>query len=163
ARMQAGLRAVPGVESVSVVNAVPFMGGGGLRMGIQRNPDAKHRVGVPNFYTVGPGAYRALGLKLVAGRAPQPGDYRSGVSKLPVPAGSRVLVTRSLAAALWPGRKAVGKEFWVGHMLHFRVIGVIGQFARPQPPGFHPGRGGWSVLVPMQPGPKLAGTYLIRA
>ncbi len=163
ARMLAGLRAVPGVQSVSVINAVPFQGSGGLRMGIKRSADDKHHVGVPNFYAAGPGAFQALGLKLVAGRVPKAGDYRPDVAQLPVPNGSRVLVTRAFAQALWPGEKALGKEFWVGHMLHFRVIGVVAHFARPQPPGFQPGRGEWSIFVPVQPGPKLAGMYLIRA
>jgi len=159
ARMVSGLRAIPGMQSVSVVNTVPFGVPSG-NTGVMLDSAGKQFGGVVGLYTDGPGSFEALGLKLVAGRAPQAEDF------LPMatfaPHDSQVLVSRTLAEHLWPGQSPLGKEFWSGD-LHFRVIGVVANMARPGA-----GEGGvgtieWSVFVPTLPGHNLAGTYLLRA
>ncbi len=160
ARVIAGLRAIPGVQSVSLISGVPFSGAGlGTRAGVTLKPDSHQRVGVPQFYLAGPGAFKALGLDVVAGRAPTAGDY-APIDDF-VPKSASVLVTRALAEHMWPGQKPLGKVFWIGPV-HFRVIGVVAHFARPYPPGFGPDQAQWSVFVPALPGSKFAGTYLIR-
>jgi len=159
ARMVSGLRAIPGMQSVSVVNTVPFGVPSG-NTGVMLDSAGKQFGGVVGLYTDGPGSFEALGLKLVAGRAPQAEDFRPMATF--APHDSQVLVSRTLAEHLWPGQSPLGKEFWSGD-LHFRVIGVVANMARPGA-----GEGGvgtieWSVFVPTLPGHNLAGTYLLRA
>src|SRR5699024_178986 len=159
ARVVHALRGIPGVQSVSVINAVPFGERGGTA-GISLDAAKQRFGGVPHFYVAGPGAFEALGLRLVAGHAPGEADYRP-IDNM-VPDAADVLVTQSLANHLWPGESPLGKMFW-GLGTHFRVSGVVARFVRPAPPGFGPGQSQWSIFVPARPGAHLAGRYLIRA
>ncbi|KRE88597.1 hypothetical protein ASG87_08420 [Frateuria sp. Soil773] len=159
ARMLAGLRAVPGMQSASVVNTAPF----GLptgNAGINLDREGKRFGGVVGLYLDGPGSFEALGLRLVAGRAPQTGDFQPMVGF--APKDSQVVVSHTLAEHLWPGQDPLGKEFWSGDY-HFRVIGVVAHMARPGAGEGGTGTIEWSVFVPTQPGPNLVGTYLLRA
>lgn len=159
ARVLSGLRKVPGVQSVSVINAVPFGNHAGTA-GISLDAAGQQHGGVVDFYVGGPGSFAALGVQLVTGRAPQASDYQAVTSF--VPDDSAVWVTRALAEHLWPGANPLGKEFWCDRF-HFRVSGVLAHLSRPSG-----GEGGsetiqWSVFVPAQPGKNLAGVYLLRA
>lgn len=159
ARMVTGLRAIPGVQAVSVVSSVPF-GSQSTNAGVKLDRAGKHFGGVLGFYNDGPGSFEALGLKLVEGRAPRPDDFQPVATF--VPSDAQVLVSRTLAEQLWPGQSALGKEFWVGEY-HFRVMGVVAHMARTGAGEGGTGTIEWSVFVPALPGPNLAGTYLLRA
>jgi putative ABC transport system permease protein len=159
ARMLAGLRAIPGVQSASLVNSMPFGERRGTA-GITLDQAGKQPGGVVDFYLAGPGSLQALGLRVVAGRAPQADEYRPIANF--VPDDSQVLVTRALAGHLWPGADPLGREFWLD-TFHFRVIGVLDHLAIPQPGSRGQNSVEWSVFVPAQPGAHLAGTYLLRA
>jgi len=159
ARVTSGLRAIPALQSVSVINAVPFGDHAGTA-GISLDAAGQKHAGVVDFYLAGPGNFEALGLQLVAGRAPQANDYQPVSTFLPQNAD--VLVTRALAEHLWPGVDPLGKEFWCGEF-HFRVAGVIAHLARPYGGEGGPSTVEWSVFVPTQPGAQLAGVYLLRA
>ncbi|MBD8880585.1 FtsX-like permease family protein [Rhodanobacter sp. 7MK24] len=159
ARMLAGLRAIPGMQSATLISEVPFgpqTGAAGI------SPDAggfKDLIGVVDFVMAGPGTYKALGLKLVEGHLPQPGDYQPATSFAPEDV--QVLVTRALAEHAWPGESPLGKDFWCDKM-HFRVMGVVDHFARAQPGQYEMQQGEWTVFTPVVPGGSLAGTYLLR-
>ena len=159
ARALAVLRGIPGVQSVSLLNSIPF----GMRrgtVGITSDPAGQHYAGTVDFYIGAPGAFQALGLRLVAGHAPQSEDYQ------PVgdfaPAQASVLVTRDLAGHLWPGADPIGKQFWMDKS-PFRVIGVVDALVRPQPSGVRMDQRQCSVFVPGLPGPTFSGSYLLRA
>ena len=159
ARVLSGLAKLPGVQSVSAINQVPFGDHAGTA-GITTDAEGKHPGGVVDFFVGGPGSFKALGVQVVAGRVPQPDDYQP--VDFFVPDDSVVWVTRALAEHLWPGADPLGKEFWTGKF-HFRVAGVLAHLARP-----YGGEGGpdtieWSVYVPAQPGASLAAVYLLRA
>lgn len=159
ARVLGGLAKIPGMQSVSVINAVPFGDHAGTA-GISTDAEGKRRAGVVDFYVGGPGSFKALGLQLVAGSMPQASDFRPIDTYFPKDA--TVWVTRALAEHLWPGADPLGKEFWTGKF-HFRVGGVLAHLARP-----YGGEGGpstieWSVYAPADPGAQLAGVYLLRA
>lgn len=159
ARMIAGLEAIPGVESVHVINSVPFGPQAGVA-GITLDPAGKHQGGVVEFYMGNPGTPKALGLRLVAGQMPAVDAYQSIANFLPANAG--VLITRTLAQHLWPGQNALGKLFYLG-TYQYRVIGIVANLAM-QVYSEEGERGAqWTVFVPTRPGPQLAGTYLIRA
>jgi len=159
ARVLDGLRTIQGVQSVSVINAVPFGNHAGTA-GIKLSQDAQDIAGVVDFYVGGPGSFEALGLRVVSGRAPQAADMRVVDDFLPKSA--PVLVTRALAAHLWPGVDPLGQVIWcVGRP--FRVMGVLDHLARPAGGEGGPETREWSVFVPALPGPNLAGVYLLRA
>jgi len=160
ARMLAGLRGIAGMQSVSLINQVPFGPQAGAA-GISRDPGSfKNKIGVVDFVLGGPGTYEALGLKLVEGRLPQPDDYRPATNFAPPDA--QVLVSRALANHAWPGESPLGKEFWCDK-LHFRVIGVVDHLARAHPRDWGAQAVEWAVFTPVLPGGSLAGTYLLRA
>jgi putative ABC transport system permease protein len=159
ARMLSGLRAIDGVQSVTVINTVPF-GQQVSTAGITLSPSAPRASAVVDFYVGGPGSMQALGLKLVAGRAPQASDYVPITNFVPVEA--QLLMTRSLAEHLWPGENPLGKEFWCDKY-HFQVMGIIDRLAIAQPGSRGASSVDWSVFVPGLPGGTLAGSYLLRA
>ena len=159
ARVLAGLRSLPGMRSTTVTNTAPFSEKVGTA-GITTSQGAGKANAVIDFYIGGPGTLDAMGLRLINGRIPQPDEYALFTGF--VPENGVILVTRSLAEHLWPGVDPLGKEMWCDR-LHFRVIGVIEHLVRPNPAGFGPGTGDWSVFIPGLPGPKFAGTYLLKA
>jgi putative ABC transport system permease protein len=158
ARVTSALRAVPGLQSVAVVNAAPFgqpAGYAGISL------DREHFIAVPHFYAGGPGAVETLGLQLVAGRAFQPDDFQT--AELWLPQNTSVWITRAFAERLWPGQDPLGREFW-SDKYHFRVIGVMAHLTPPDPGGGHGDSAGeWSVFVPVIPGASLNGVYVLRA
>ena len=160
ARMLTGLQAIPGMQSVTLINQVPF----GPQMGaagVTHDPGTfKNLIGVVDFVLAGPGTFKALGLKLVAGRLPQPDDYQPAISF--VPNDAQVLVTRALAEHAWPNENPLGKDFWCDKF-HFRVVGVVDHFARAQPRQHGMSQAQWTVFTPTAPGGTLSGTYLLRA
>jgi len=158
ARALAALRAVPGVQSVAVINAAPFgdpTGYAGISL------DREHFIAVPHFYMGGPGAVETLGLHLVAGRAFRPDDFQQAA--LWLPPDNAVWITRAFAQRLWPGRDPLGQEFWQDK-IHFRVIGVMEHLTPPDPGGGHGDSAGeWTVFAPLLPGEALNGNYVVRA
>ncbi|NII12038.1 FtsX-like permease family protein [Oleiagrimonas sp. C23AA] len=158
ARMLAMLRGTAGVSSAALINAVPF-GDPAANAGIKLDPSEQGTHGVMHFYVGGPGAFQALGLKVVEGRAPQAGDYQPVADFTPKQA--PVVITRALATSLWPQGHPLGKSIWIGSR-RFRVIGVVKGLIRPAPftSSNRPAQG--SIFVPGQPGPQLVGRYLIR-
>jgi putative ABC transport system permease protein len=160
ARMLTGLRSIPGMQSVTVINQVPFGPQAGAA-GVSHDPGSfKNTIGVVDFVLGGPGTYQALGLKLVEGRLPQADDYRPATNFAPPDA--QVLVSRALADHAWPGESPLGKDFWCDK-LHFRVMGVVDHLARAHPHDWGTQATEWTVFTPTLPGGSLAGTYLLRA
>ncbi len=160
ARMLNGLRALPGMQSVSLINQVPFgpqVGAAGISLD---QGSFTNTIGVVDFVLAGPGTFQALGLKLVEGSLPSADDYLLATNLAPPDA--RVLVSRALADHAWPGQSPLGKEFWCDK-LHFRVIGVVDHLARAHPHDWGAQSVEWTVFTPAQPGGSLAGTYLLRA
>jgi len=159
ARAMTALRSVPGVQSVMLINSIPF----GMRRGtagITTDAAGQHFGGVIEFYVGGPGSLRALGTKIIAGRAPQPDDFQAFEGLMPETAS--IQITQALAEHLWPGANPLGKEVWLDKS-HFRVVGVLKDLVRPDPQGWTVEQRKWSVFVPAAPGPLLTGSYLVRA
>ena len=159
ARVLAGVAKIPGLQSATVINTVPFGDHTGTA-GIFTDAASKHFAGIVDFYVGGPGSFEALGLQLVAGSKPQASDYRSMTQF--VPENATVWVTRALAEHLWPGADPLGKEIW-SDKFHFRVGGVLAHLARPYGGQGGPGTIEWSVYAPALPGRANAGVYLLRA
>ena len=159
ARVLTGLRSIPGMQSVSVLNSIPFGARRGTA-GITLDMAGQHFGGVVEFYVGGPGSMQALGLHVTSGRGPQPDDFRTFEGLMPTDAS--VQITRSLAEHLWPGTDPLGKDFWLDKW-HYRVVGVIDHLVRPDPSNWQGDSKDWSIFVPALPGKFLAGSYLLRA
>lgn len=159
ARVMSALRAIPGVESVGVISAVPF-GEPGIRAGVSTDEALEQPGGVLDFYLGDSAALQALSLRLVAGRMPEPAEY-TPVAQY-VPSNAPVLITQQLAERYWPGQSAVGRSLWALDT-RFTVIGVVEHLIISQPGGGEALGNDWSLFVPASPGPYLAGRYIVRA
>ncbi|MDN5924542.1 MAG: ABC transporter permease [Xanthomonadales bacterium] len=123
------LRALPGVKSAAAVDALPF-NGNSWYTSTSVAPDGPIKASLVVFNGT-PGELETLGLKLVAGRdfhaneyVPKSGDS-GGLKHVPA-----AIVTRALAAQLFPGQSAVGKLIYpYDHGV--RIVGVVAQLLRP--------------------------------
>jgi predicted permease len=121
---------LPGVNRVAVGTVVPWRDANSFGPGFefwadgldrapgQENPRA-------NFRTVSPGFFAALGVPLVSGRDFDDNDRRDGELV--------VIVSRSLAERLFPGREALGRGLvWTDPVMKFidvstkprRIVGI---------------------------------------
>ncbi len=101
-RQMAAVRALPGVQSVAYTNQGPVRQGG--NNGNLFDADAEERTNIPTIpqYMVSPDFFATLGLTLVEGQLPV--TPIAVDTKTPSP----LVLTRSLAEKLFPGRSAVG-------------------------------------------------------
>ncbi len=167
----AALRAIPGVQAAVAVDSLP-LGRNDSSYGTCANQQAWNRAmaarslnGVqgclnPSVYSGSPGELEALGLHLVAGRDFQPDDYvpaKPGYVAANVPS---AIVTRSLAAKLYPGRDALGQSLYMGGRPPMRIVGVVENLLRPRLR--EPGVNQYSVLLPSIPGEPSV-TYVLRS
>jgi len=159
ARVVGGLRGIAGVQSISVVNAVPF-GEPAVIAGVYLDQANTQFGGVVDFYVAGPGTAEVMGIHLLLGRMPTQDEYME-IAQL-VPKEAPVLLTRVLAEHFWPGQNPIGKMIWsIGS--RFRVIGIVDHLTIPQPGAGEEKDPDWSIFIPGLPGPQLAGKYLLRA
>jgi predicted permease len=107
-------RAVPGVAQAAITDALPLDRNRqwGLRhIGSQRKDD-----GVSVFlYVVGPGYFGTMGIPLTAGRDFSAADR---AKTLPV-----AIISKSAAAAMWPGQDPIGRHVTTG--AEVEVIGIV--------------------------------------
>ena len=162
----AALRGVPSVEGVTAINSFPLRGSGWTE-GVSRHAgagDIQSQDGNVDVYALDEAGVGTLGLTLVEGRDIQRDDLIDGsFNRAPLP--PVVLITRSLAERLFPGRSALGQALYLtpepNHPL--RVIGVLEHLqttnaaATTDVPAAED-----SVVVPMTDhGPR--GLYFVRA
>lgn len=159
ARVINAIRAIPGVESVGVISAVPF-GDPGVRAGVNIDEALERSGGVLDFYLGDAVALNSLGLKLLSGRMPDSAEY-APIEQY-VPSNAPVLVTKQLADRYWPGQTAVGQSIWAMDT-RFTVIGVVEHLVVSQPGGGEALGNDWSLIVPAVAGPQFAGRYVVRA
>jgi len=128
------LRRIPGVESVAVIGSgMPFKGGensygicpsaSAMQEAMSAQSFDKTDCQHPDVYNGSPGFLQVMGLHLVQGSDFAEGDYSTG----DVPT---AILTRSLAAKLYPGESALGKTMFQGKT-QIRVIGIIDDVLRP--------------------------------
>ncbi len=113
------LRALPGVASVGLVENVPLdEGTRGVRFRSEDMPEGPD-AGVPLDLTFAAGDYyRAMGIKVVDGRPFETADQ--------VSQHGNVVISRSAAARLFPGRRAVGQRIQQQNSKDWHiVVGVV--------------------------------------
>lgn len=128
------LRAIPGVESVTVTNQVPMgRSGWSSTFATERVPTAPSQSA--GLYFDGGRLLETFGLKLVEGRGFRDDEIVNIDPKVQNPPPTGVLLTRRLAEALFPGQSQfVGRTFYQGNNAdaeEMRVVGVIERFTTP--------------------------------
>jgi len=117
----ARLRAIPGVKSAALVEAIPLSGNWGAssyRIEGRDTPDSL--LPTAQLNSVSDGFFRTMEIPLVMGREFTPAD-RLGVSPV-------AIVSRELARRAWPGESPLGKRITIvgPPELQATVVGVAG-------------------------------------
>ena len=150
------MRALPGIESVGAVSAMPFAAA---------NIDIKselHVVGATTsvearkgtYVTIAtPGYFRALGIPLLEGRFIEDYDTAKGAKVS--------LISEALKRREWPNESPIGRRIrinWQGRPVESEIVGVVSQIRHesldgaPRP----------EVFVPFQQVPFASMTYVVR-
>ncbi len=110
-------QAVPGVERGTRIITVPFGPSAGSSLFVE-GIDSVSRLGRFERQSVSPGYFATMGTRLVRGRGIEEQD-RQGAPRV-------MVVSRSMARVLWPGREALGQCVRVGRdtMPCTTVVGV---------------------------------------
>jgi len=150
------LRAIPGVRAVTTINQATFANSMWMSS-IKLRPDQEDSTMATTNYMVGEGGLDALGLKLVEGRDFKPDEYRNADdNNYP-----SVILTRALAAHLFPGASALGKSIYVFGDQPHHVVGIIEHLAKPRDAG--PGAEyDMSMLFPVRFNYMDGGIYAIN-
>lgn len=144
----AALRAIDGVVGATWVDTPPL----GLA---EQLPDAIGEATYTHSPWVlggGPGLAHALGSPVIAGRDFTAGDLAGGDE-------TAALVTRTLAAALFPGQDAVGKPLQSRRFGTARIVGVVEDVTLHYPGASAPAN---TVLYAVRPRPANRARYLVR-
>ncbi len=156
----AALRSVPGVESVAIVNQLPFQNGSwNTTLAASPEPDAQSTSATQ--YMVGEHTLQTLGLKLIAGRDFNADEYQSSsvlegadVSAMKSP----LIITRSVAEQMFPDAPAVGRTVYMAN-IPLTIVGVVDALARPNRMGSDRVR---SMILPVRLHYNNGGRYVIR-
>ena len=157
------LRGLPGVKNATVVNQVPFVNSS-WNSSVAMHKDQKHPTLNATVYMAESAFLETFGLKLVAGRdftADEYVDYseiRKPDSTSVIPA---AIITRSMAAKLFPDGNAVGNYFYSWGDNPIRVVGVVDHLVRPSLQGGPEARE-YSMVFPLRPAYSLGGNYVLR-
>ena len=115
----ARVAAIPGVRRAAVARGLPLSGNGDLVQALSDRAAPGTESWTVGFNTVSDDYFAAMGVPLLEGRTFEATD-RAGAPFV-------VVISRSLAARLWPGESALGRTIVaVGSPLRPRVIGVVG-------------------------------------
>lgn len=128
------LRAIPGVESATVINQLPFYPRSSNNSGLALAPEQQRNTLNAAQYMASEGFIKTLGLRLIAGRDFNADEYQDAsvlskledTSKLRAPA----ILSKTAADKLFPGQNAVGKTIYIGN-IPLTVIGIVQTLTRP--------------------------------
>jgi putative ABC transport system permease protein len=113
-RLFATLSTEPGVQAAAISSALPLQGETWIDT-VSTNGGSSPEFTV-NVRFVSPDYFRAMGIPLRAGRPLSESDRGH----------QRVVISRRLAASLWPGQDPLGRRFTRGNNEWFEAIGVAG-------------------------------------
>ncbi|WJI16213.1 ABC transporter permease [Pseudoxanthomonas winnipegensis] len=152
-----GLRAIPGVDSATVVNQIPF-GSSVWMSGIKLRPDQEDSTLSTTNYMVSEDGLKTLGLRLLEGRDFAASEYvDDGDGWIP-----SVIVSRALAQRLFPDQGAVGQSIYVFGNKPHRIVGIVEHLPRPRDGGAPAAEYDMSMLFPSRVTYSDGGTYALR-
>ena len=155
------LRALDGVVDAYATNMYPLEGGGWIET-VNLTADQKTPTAFAAHYMGDDHALHTMGLKLVAGRNFTPDEIVNRTENdLPMPSG--FIVTKALAAKLFPQGNALGQPIFVENEKPIAIIGIVERLQGPMTAatGFDSTYSENSVLTPY----RLIGTrnvYMVR-
>jgi len=117
------LRGLPDVEAATTVNAVP-LSGGGSSTSMYTEPAEKGRRSDINYFQVDEQGLQTFGASLAEGRnfeAEVVRKFERNSSESP----TEIMVTRDVAAELFPGESALGKTIYTAISQPVTIVGVI--------------------------------------
>ncbi|WP_440976237.1 ABC transporter permease [Pseudoxanthomonas winnipegensis] len=152
-----GLRAIPGVDSATVVNQIPF-GSSVWMSGIKLRPDQEDSTLSTTNYMVSEDGLKTLGLRLLEGRDFAASEYvDDGDGWIP-----SVIVSKALAQRLFPDQGAVGQSIYVFGNKPHRIVGIVEHLPRPRDGGAPAAEYDMSMLFPTRVTYSDGGTYALR-
>jgi putative ABC transport system permease protein len=157
----AALRSMPDVVDAYSTNSFPLRGGG-WSTGVKLQPDQKTTTARTTQYFSDDHALNALGVHLIAGRWIA-ADEVQPLQVGEVPVSPVVVVTKSLADALFPKGDALGKNVYLIDKGATRIIGIVERTQTPWPTAsFGEGFAENSAFVPFTFA-YYGGWYVVRA
>jgi putative ABC transport system permease protein len=123
------LRALPGVADAYATNQYPLQGGGWTET-VNLTPDQKTPTTYAAHYMGDEHALHTMGLTLVAGRNFSADDVANRTDN-EVPPSSGYIVTRALAAKLFPRGDALGKSIYVETSKPVPIVGIVERLQGP--------------------------------
>ena len=156
------LRALPGVADAYTTNMYPLEGGGWIET-VNLTADQKTPTAFTAHYIGDEHALHTMGLKLIAGRNFS-ADEIANRSDNDIPPPSGFIVTKTLAAKLFPNGEALGKPIFVENDKPVPIIGIVDRLQGPMTiaTGLYSTFAENSVLTPY----RLIGensVYMVRA
>ncbi|MEP6474240.1 MAG: FtsX-like permease family protein, partial [Gemmatimonadota bacterium] len=114
------LRALPGVQSVGLVDNIPLDEGTQTSRVIASGSSPGPEGGTLLNLTFSAGDYfKSMSIPLLQGRTFQPSDNQAGVDN--------VVISKSAARLLWPADNPIGRQIqMVGDSAWYNVVGVVG-------------------------------------
>jgi putative ABC transport system permease protein len=134
----AALRSTPGVVDAVASNSSPLSNGGSTE-GVMLTPDQKEPTALTALYLADEHGLSAMGLKLVAGRNFNSDEVIDKVGYTDLSAPSALIITKTMADKLFPGKSAVGQSIIVDFQK--RRAPIVGVVDRLQVPWIQ--AGGW--------------------
>jgi putative ABC transport system permease protein len=156
------LRALPGVVDAYTTNMYPLEGGGWIET-VNLAADQKTPTAFTAHYMGDEHALNTMGLNLIAGRNFSAGEIVNRTDN-EIPAPSGFIVSKILAAKLFPNGDALGKPIFVENEKPVPIIGIVDRFQGPMTvaTGLYSTFAENSVLTPY----RLIGetnVYMVRA
>ncbi|MBA0263636.1 MULTISPECIES: ABC transporter permease [Stenotrophomonas] len=144
----ATLRAVPGVNAAALASQVPFSSSSSTST-VRLSADQQDESLTASVYLDEGGLLQVLGTRLIAGRNFNADEYRD-MSALEDAGGDQgvpaVIINRSMAEQLFPGRSAIGQSIFSWGTSPTRVVGVVEELIRPN--GFADGT--YTMILPVR-------------
>jgi predicted permease len=114
------LRALPGVQSVGLVDNIPLDEGTSTSRFVAAGESVGPEGGPLLHYTFSAGDYfKSMSIPVLQGRIFQPSDHQAGIDN--------VVISQSAAKVLWPAGDAIGRQVqFQGDSTWFHVIGIVG-------------------------------------
>jgi putative ABC transport system permease protein len=156
------LRALPGVADAYTTNMYPLQGGGWIET-VNLTPEQKTPTAFTAHYMGDEHALSTMGLKLIAGRNFS-ADEVLNRTDTDTPQASGFIVSKALAAKVFPGGDALGKPIFVDNDKPVPIIGIVDRLQGPMTiaTGLYSTFAENSVLTPY----RLIGetsVYMVRA
>ena len=160
----AALRSIPGVQSASAVNSLPFTNSS-WNTGFTKTPGQDATNYLATTYFGSRDLLSTLGVRILAGRgfsSDQYTDLTPAAMNSAFFKPTQVIVNQAYAEHLWPGENAVGKLMYVDKS-QGQIVGVMSNLVRPQlsDSGTDPNNF-YAAVLPFRVGPDLGASYVLR-